>query len=49
VPLRASQPAGRGVLPDYAVSQSMPDFLANQDTQLRFALDLIARPRPNRK
>jgi hypothetical protein len=42
VPVRPTQPAGRGVLPDYAVSQSRADFLANRDTQLRFAWQLIA-------
>ncbi len=43
VPVKASQPAGRGILPDYPVSQSYEDFLANRDTQLAFALDLIKR------
>lgn len=42
VPFRATQPFGRGVLPDFAVTQSRADFLANEDTQLRFALQLIA-------
>ncbi|NML64228.1 peptidase S41 [Hymenobacter sp. RP-2-7] len=41
VPVRASQPAGRGVLPDYFVTQSPADFLANRDAQLRFALRLL--------
>ena len=45
VPRRPSQPPGRGVLPDYAVTQSLPDFLANRDTQLRFALALMTRLR----
>ncbi|MDO7847720.1 S41 family peptidase [Hymenobacter sp. M29] len=48
VPVRASQPFGRGVLPDYEVSQSAADFLANRDTQLRFALQLIAAKQPKR-
>jgi hypothetical protein len=43
VPWQSRQPVGRGVLPDYAVSQSLADFLANRDTQLQFALQLIAR------
>ena len=47
VPPRASQPPGRGTLPDYAVAQSLTDFLANRDTQFRFALRLIAR-QPNK-
>ena len=42
VPFRPTQPAGRGVLPDYEVRQSPADFLANRDPQLRFALQLIA-------
>lgn len=45
VPRRLSQPPGRGVLPDYAVTQSLPDFLANRDTQLQAALALMAHPR----
>ena len=45
VPLRLSQPAGRGVLPDYAIGQSMANFLANRDSQLQFALALMARQR----
>jgi hypothetical protein len=42
VPRRPTQPAGRGVLPDYPIAQSRADFLANRDTQLQFALRLIA-------
>ena len=42
VPWRPTQPAGHGVLPDYTVSQSLTDFLANRDTQLQFAMQLIA-------
>ena len=42
VPWRQSQPAGRGVLPDYSVSQSLADFLANRDVQLAWAWRLIA-------
>lgn len=45
VPLRLSQPAGRGVLPDYSIEQSIADFLANRDSQLQFALALMARQR----
>lgn len=43
VPWRLTQPVGHGVLPDYAVSQSLADFLANRDTQMQFALQLIDR------
>jgi len=45
VPRRPNQPPGRGVLPDYTVGQSVPDFLTNRDAQLRFALALMARQR----
>ena len=42
VPFRPTQPAGRGVLPDYAVSQSQADFLANRDPQMQAVLRLLA-------
>ncbi|MGI4883596.1 MAG: S41 family peptidase [Janthinobacterium lividum] len=42
VPPKASQPFGRGILPDYPVAQSHADFLANRDPQLAFALQLMA-------
>ncbi|AMJ66240.1 S41 family peptidase [Hymenobacter sp. PAMC 26628] len=42
VPRKASQPPGRGVLPNYPVAQSPADFLANRDPQLAFALKLMA-------
>jgi hypothetical protein len=45
VPVRASQPPGRGVLPDYPVTQSLADFLANRDRHLQVALALMARQR----
>jgi len=41
VPIKAVQPPGRGVMPDYPVTQSVADFLANHDTQMEFALQLI--------
>jgi hypothetical protein len=44
VPVRATQPPGRGVLPDYTVKQSLPDFLANRDPQLQFAWQLLSAP-----
>ncbi len=49
VPWRSRQPVGHGVLPDYTVSQSPADFLANRDTQLQFALQLIDSKRINRR
>jgi hypothetical protein len=45
VPHRRNQPAGRGVLPDYTVRQSVADFLTNRDAQLEFTLALMARQR----
>ena len=45
VPYRPTQPAGRGVLPDYPVSQSQADFMANRDPQLQLALRLLAARR----
>jgi hypothetical protein len=42
VPVKATQPPGRGIMPDYLVTQSLEDFLANRDTQMEFALKLIA-------
>ena len=42
VPPRASQPAGRGVLPDYEVTQSLDEFIAGRDPQLALALKLLA-------
>jgi hypothetical protein len=46
VPVRPGQPPGRGVLPDYPVSQSLADFVANRDPQVAFAWQLIsASPR----
>jgi hypothetical protein len=45
VPPRQNQPAGRGVVPDYPIGQSVADFLTNRDTQLAFALSLMARQR----
>ncbi|RZK44456.1 MAG: hypothetical protein EOO59_21870 [Hymenobacter sp.] len=32
---------GRGVLPDYPVSQSLADFIGNRDAVLQAALQLI--------
>lgn len=36
-----SQPVGRGVIPDYEVYQSFPDFINNRDTQMQYVLKLI--------
>lgn len=40
-PKKESQHFGRGINPDYEVSQSLTDFLENKDTQMQFALKLI--------
>ncbi|MEW6467407.1 MAG: S41 family peptidase [Bacteroidota bacterium] len=34
---------GRGVMPDYPVERSVEDLMANRDTELRFAIDLILK------
>lgn len=41
VPEKATQPFGRGVLPDYEVKQSFDDFMNNRDKQMEFVLKLI--------
>jgi len=40
-PQLASQPVGRGIIPDVEVHQSFTDFMANADTQLKAVLGLI--------
>jgi hypothetical protein len=46
VPRRPDQPFGRGVMPDYLVTQSLGDFLANHDAVLHRALGLLAARQP---
>ena len=41
VPFKEKQPFGRGVIPDYNIEQTLPDFLNNKDTQMEFLLKLI--------
>lgn len=36
-----SQPHGRGIIPDYDITQTYMDFLSNTDTQLNYVLKLI--------
>ncbi|MBZ9778533.1 peptidase [Psychroflexus sp. CAK8W] len=43
VPVKSNQIRGRGIIPDYQVSQSLEDFLNNEDTQMRFTLELIEK------
>lgn len=40
---KSNQIFGRGVIPDFIVSQSFEDFLENKDTQMEFVLDLIKK------
>jgi hypothetical protein len=41
VPEKVSQPFGRGIIPQYVITQSYEDFLQNKDTQFEFTLNLI--------
>lgn len=41
VPIKEKQPFGRGVIPDYNIEQTLPDFLNNKDTQMEYLLKLI--------
>jgi hypothetical protein len=40
-PKKASEPFGRGVTPDYEISQSLDDFFLNHDTQMEYVLHYI--------
>lgn len=41
VPQKANQVPGRGIIPDYKISQTFEDFMSNKDTQLEHTLKLI--------
>jgi len=41
VPKKSNQKYNRGIIPDYDVSQSVDDYLNQEDTQMNFVLDLI--------
>lgn len=43
VPKKDNQPIGSGVMPDYEVTQSYQDFIKNEDTQLKYVLELIEK------
>ena len=43
VPVKENQIAGRGIIPDYKVTQTYDDFLTHTDTQMNFALDFIEK------
>jgi len=38
---KSNQPYGYGIIPDYKVLQSHQDFLKNEDTVMKFTLDMI--------
>lgn len=40
-PQKSTQPVGRGIIPDYKVQQSFDDFMRNEDTQMKYVLQLI--------
>lgn len=39
--VKADQPEGRGIIPDYTVWPSFTDFMQNRDTQMEYVLKLI--------
>lgn len=41
VPEKSNQIYGRGIIPDYEVSQSLEDFFTNEDTQMKFTLEML--------
>ncbi|MFV0144197.1 S41 family peptidase [Empedobacter falsenii] len=43
VPQKSNQLNGRGIIPDYKVSQTFEDFIKQEDTQLNFVIDLIQK------
>lgn len=40
-PNKSSQPAGRGIIPDHEVHQTLEDFIRHEDTQMNYVLKLI--------
>ena len=40
---KENQMIGRGIIPDYNIPQSYQDFLNNEDTQLKYVLELIEK------
>jgi len=43
VPEKPNQFYNRGIIPDHDIPQTFEDFLSNQDTQMKFVLNLIAK------
>lgn len=43
VPKKPNQMFGRGVIPDYKVSQTFDDFIKNRDAQMEYVLKLIEK------
>jgi hypothetical protein len=41
VPIKSNQFYDRGIIPEYDISQTLEDFLNNEDTQMNFTLELI--------
>lgn len=41
-PVKADQPTGRGIIPDFTVWPTFSDFMQNRDTQMEYVLKLIA-------
>lgn len=42
-PNKASQPVGRGIIPDHEVHQSFEDFMHQEDTQMKYVITLISQ------
>lgn len=48
VPNKSNQIYGRGIIPDYEVSQTYEDYLCHEDRQMAFTLELIDNLRKHR-
>jgi hypothetical protein len=42
-PKKENQKYGRGIIPDYEITQTFDDYINNTDTQLNFTMDLISK------
>jgi len=43
VPKRENQKYGRGIIPNYEITQTFDDFINNADTQMNFTLEFISK------
>tara|TARA_R110002126_G_scaffold106967_8_gene242197 strand:+ start:3736 stop:5244 length:1509 start_codon:yes stop_codon:yes gene_type:complete len=43
VPKKENQKYGRGIIPNYEITQTFDDYINNTDTQLNFTMDLISK------